>query len=128
MEDQPQETPGPQKPPESPQSKPALTVVIQSWWTPALAVIMLVVGLLVGYFGHSLLVKTPTPTAEVAAVLTPTTAPQVNQTAGPTSTIDPTMAAISNQTQLMDYLVANTTHWQGDPNAKVTLIEFSDYQ
>ncbi len=112
--------------------KPALTIVVQSWWTPALAVIMLVVGLLVGYFGHSLLTKTPTPTTEViAAVTPPTAAPQNTQpsgTAGPTQTLDPTMAAITNQAQLMDYLIANTTHFQGDASAKVTLIEFSDYQ
>jgi protein-disulfide isomerase len=38
------------------------------------------------------------------------------------------MAAISNQQQLMDYLVSHTKHLQGDPNAKVTIIEFSDYQ
>ena len=42
--------------------KPALTVVIQSWWTPALAVIMLVVGLLAGYFGRPLLSKDAQPT------------------------------------------------------------------
>ncbi len=112
--------------------KPALTVVVQSWWTPALAVIMLVVGLLVGYFGRPLIAKNPTPTTEViAAVTPPTSAPQNTQasgTAAPTRTIDPTMAAITNQSQLMDYLIANTTHFQGDANAKVTLIEFSDYQ
>ena len=38
------------------------------------------------------------------------------------------MAAIGSQAQLMDYLVSNTTHFEGDPNAKVTIIEFSDYQ
>jgi hypothetical protein len=28
------------------EDKPALTVVIQSWWTPVLALVMLVIGLL----------------------------------------------------------------------------------
>ncbi len=37
--------------------KPALTVVIQSWWTPAVALIFLVVGLLGGYFGRPLVNK-----------------------------------------------------------------------
>ena len=108
--------------------KPALTVIIQSWWTPALAVIMLVVGLLAGYFGRPLLNKGSGNTGGVAAVTTPTVAIPTVQVAGPTSSIDPTIAAISNQQQLMDYLISHTTHFQGDPNAKVTIIEFSDYQ
>lgn len=93
--------------------KPALTVVIQSWWTPALSVVMLVVGLLAGYFGRPLIVKS-TPTAEpVAAITTPT--------------VDATQAA-GRAKQVMDSIISATTHFQGDPNAPVTLIEFSDYQ
>ncbi len=109
--------------------KPALTVVIQSWWTPALAVIMLVVGLLAGYFGRPLLNKGFTSEGPVAAITTPVTTATQDQLVNPTSVaVDPTMAAISSQQQLMDYLVSHTTNFQGDPNAKVTIIEFSDYQ
>ncbi len=108
--------------------KPALTVVIQSWWTPALAVLMLVVGLLAGYFGRPLLSKGAVPTAEVAVVNTPSTTLAANQTPVATVAVDPTMAAISSQEQLMAYLVSHTTHFMGDANAKVTIIEFSDYQ
>ncbi len=93
--------------------KPALTVVIQSWWTPALAVLMLVVGLLAGYFGRPLIAKTPSTGGQVAA----------ETTANPTATVDPQQVK-----QLMDQVVSKTTHFQGDPNATVTLIEFSDYQ
>jgi hypothetical protein len=108
--------------------KSALTVIIQSWWTPALAVIMLVVGLLAGYFGRPLIQK-DTAAEEVAAATTPvaTTAPGVQITV-PTATINPTLASITSQEQLMTYLVSNTTHFKGDPTAKVTIIEFSDYQ
>lgn len=84
--------------------KPALTVIIQSWWTPALAVLMLVVGLLAGYFGRPLVNKNGQTPVVVATATTP------------------------SNTELMDYLVANTSHFEGDPNAAVTLIEFSDYQ
>jgi hypothetical protein len=42
--------------------------------------------------------------------------------------VNPTLAAISSKEQLMAYLVSNTTHFKGDPNAAVTIIEFSDYQ
>ncbi|OGO66586.1 MAG: hypothetical protein A2030_11800 [Chloroflexi bacterium RBG_19FT_COMBO_50_10] len=108
--------------------KPALTVVIQSWWTPALAVIMLVVGLLAGYFGRPLLNKGSDPAGEVAAVTTPVVTAAEGQAAVATTAVDPTVAAISNQQQLMEYLVSNTTRFQGDPNATVTIIEFSDYQ
>ncbi len=111
--------------------KPALTVMIQSWWTPAMAVIMLVVGLLVGYFSRPLLTKDAKPTEIVAAVNTPVpsvaTVP-ADQATVPTTTVDPTLAAINSQAQLMAYLVSNTVHFQGDANAKVTIIEFSDYQ
>jgi protein-disulfide isomerase len=108
--------------------KSALTVVIQSWWTPALAVIMLVVGLLAGYFGRPLLSKDTQPTEPVVAITTTVPTIPADQATAPTTTVDPTMAAINSQAQLMDYLVSNTTHFQGDANAKVTIIEFSDYQ
>jgi hypothetical protein len=108
--------------------KPALTVVIQSWWTPAIAVIMLVAGLLVGYFIHPMLAKDTQSTQAVAAVDTPVPSSTVAQITSPTATIDPTMAAISSQEELMNYLVSQTVHFQGNPDATVTLIEFSDYQ
>jgi hypothetical protein len=109
--------------------KPALTVVIQSWWTPALALLMLVIGLLAGYFGRPLLNKGSSVDQPVAAITTPTTINAPEQLINPTSVaVDPTMAAISSKQQLMDYLVSHTTQFEGDPNAKVTIIEFSDYQ
>jgi len=102
--------------------KPALTVVIQSWWTPALAVAMLVVGLLAGYFGRPLINKSSTNNGGVAVVGTqPVTGG--NPAVTPTATVDPAQVK-----QLMDSLISQTTNFQGDPNAKVTLIEFSDYQ
>lgn len=107
--------------------KPALTVVIQSWWTPALAVIMLVVGLLAGYFGRPLLTKA-VPTEEVAAVVTPVAVTPGVQITVPTATVNPTLAAITSKEQLMSVLVSYTTHFKGDPSAPVTIIEFSDYQ
>ena len=107
-------------------AKPALTVVIQSWWTPALSVIMLVVGLLAGYFGRPLVNKAD-GTTPIVAVTTPGANVTPGQVTTATSTVDPTEIAAS-QKQLMDYLISNTNHFQGDANAKVTVIEFSDYQ
>ena len=108
--------------------KPALTVVIQSWWTPALAVIMLVVGLLAGYFGRPLVDKSPGVANNPVAAITPNATLSVNQGSSATQSVDPTIAAIQSQQQLMTYLISQTTHFQGDPNAKVTFIEFSDFQ
>jgi len=116
-----------EKPEASNDEKPALTMVIQSWWTPALAVLALVAGLLIGYFGRPLLNNGSETVGEIAAVTTPVGTAAVDQPTSPTATIDPTAVADS-QKQLMDYLVSNTTHFKGDPNALVTIIEFSDYQ
>jgi protein-disulfide isomerase len=111
MIDQPQgEQPEGEKPT---LEKPALTVVIQSWWTPALAVIMLVVGLMAGYFGRPLIDKSSGRNGGVADA----------PTAQPTATVDPEQVK-----QVMDSVISQTTHFLGDPNATVTLIEFSDYQ
>ncbi len=108
--------------------KPALTVVIQSWWTPALVVVALVVGLLGGYFGRPLFARDSQPTQPVAAVNAPAASDPTGQLTIPTATVNPTIAAIDSTEKLMAYLVENTTHFKGDPNAKVTIIEFSDYQ
>jgi hypothetical protein len=108
--------------------KPALTVVIQSWWTPALAVVALVVGLLAGYFGRPLIAKDLQTGEPVAAVNTPVATTPADLVTVPTITVDPTIAAISSKEEFMAYLVSQTAHFQGDPNAAVTLIEFSDYQ
>jgi len=36
-------------------SSPALTINIQSWWTPIIGVVLLIVGLLAGYFARPLI-------------------------------------------------------------------------
>jgi hypothetical protein len=132
MTDQPQEEEKPIPAEETltlaEEKKPALTVVIQSWWTPALVVLALVVGLLLGYFGRPLLNKSVDNSGEVAAVTPPIGTESANQPVLPTAEVDPTIAAINSQEQLMAYLVSNTTHFKGDPDAAVTIIEFSDYQ
>lgn len=107
--------------------KPALTVVIQSWWTPALAVLMLVIGLVAGYLGRPLLDNSSTSDGKVAVAVTPVVTTSTTQSANPTATTDPTQQAVLAQ-QMMASLIQQTTNFQGDPNATVTLIEFSDYQ
>jgi hypothetical protein len=92
--------------------KPALTIHIQTWATPIVGLVMLVLGLLAGYFARPLVTpllnrETPTPTVIAEE--------DAGETAG-------------SQQGLKDYVLPQTKHFLGDPNAPVTLIEFSDFQ
>ena len=99
---------------------PALTINVQSWATPLVGLVMLVLGLAAGYF------------------IRPALAPQAEASAEPTAKAAvPTGAAVQapaalpttdTSQDLMTFLVGQTTHFRGDPNAPVTMIEFSDYQ
>lgn len=91
-----------------PKKQPAITINIQSWATPLVGVVMLIIGLLGGYYGRPLVSGTD------------------QQTAVPQS-IAPSQAGAGNE-QLMAYLVSQTRHFTGNPDAPVTLIEFGDFQ
>lgn len=93
------------------EKKAALSITVHSWATPVVGVVMLVIGLLGGYFARPLLVASPAP---------PTTA--ASQTSGEAA------GSSANQAALMEAVVAQTRHFKGDPNAPVTIIEFSDFQ
>lgn len=105
-----------------PEQKPAaFTLVIQSWATPIIGVVMLIVGLFGGYYLRPVISPDPTP---VAAVEGNSTADTENV---PTvSTPDATRVA--QQQEMMTAVVERTRHFYGDPNAPVTIIEFSDFQ
>lgn len=100
--------------------KPALTIVIQSWATPILAILMLVIGLAGGYFGRPLLERSNNEVAPVVVAATDEVLP----------TTDPVAAATAEARgqQLLAAVVSQTRHWLGDENAPVTVIEFSDFQ
>ena len=91
-----------------PKEQPAITINIQSWATPVVGVVMLIIGLLGGYFGRSLV----SDTKEQATV------PQ---------SIAPSQGGAGNE-ELMAYLVSQTRHFTGNPDAPMTLIEFGDFQ
>ena len=91
-----------------PKKQPAVTINIQSWATPLVGVVMLIIGLLGGYYGRPLV----SGTKEQATV------PQ---------SIAPPQAGAGNE-ELMAYLVSQTRHFKGNPEAQVTLIEFGDFQ
>ena len=104
-----------------PEQKPAaFTLVIQSWATPLIGVVMLIVGLFGGYYLRPV-ISDPTP---VTAVEGNSTSDTENVPAAPT----PDATRSAQQQEMMTAVVERTRHFYGDPNAPVTIIEFSDFQ
>jgi hypothetical protein len=84
----------------------------RSWLIVGLVgLIMLVAGMLLGYIGRGEF----GPEAQAAKA-----------TSAAQAVLAQTQAAAN--ANLMDYLAQNTRHFKGDPNAAVTIIEFSDFQ
>ncbi len=99
-------------------AKPPLVINIYSWATPIVGVVLLIVGLLGGYFLRPLV----TPAGEQTSAGAETGQMSV-QTEAPRPTIDP-----ETRRQLMEYLVPQVRHFKGRADAPVTIIEFSDFQ
>ena len=107
-----------------PEEKPAaLTLVVQSWATPIIGIVMLVAGLFGGYYMRPLLSPQPQPTAVAAAG---STSSETENTPVTVPTTDTERAA--QQQELMTAVLERTRHFRGDPDAPVTIIEFSDFQ
>jgi len=95
------------------QRQPALTITIQSWATPIVGILMLVIGLLAGYYVRPLILNQAQSEASVNSGL-PVVIPTADNSAA--------------QQKLMETILAKTRHFKGDPNAPVTIIEFADFQ
>ena len=93
-----------------PTRSPAITINIQSWATPLVGLVMLIVGLFGGYNGRPLIDDT-----EEQAAVPRVVAPQQSQ-------------GEAGNAEMMTYLVSQARHFRGDPDALVTLIEFGDFQ
>ena len=98
-------------------TSPVLTINVQSWTTPIVGLVMLVIGLLGGYYLRPLTLaqaSTTTTNAPIVVVTQPAAIPTADQSAA--------------QQSLMVSLIPKVRHFIGDPNAPVTIIEFADFQ
>ncbi|MCJ7701781.1 MAG: hypothetical protein MUO62_09375, partial [Anaerolineales bacterium] len=88
--------------------KPALTVVIQSWTTPIIGIIMLVAGLFAGFYGRPLL--SPETTAVGVEGNTST-----GSSSAPIIVPTPDADRTAQQQELMNAVVEGTRHLRGNP-------------
>ena len=95
------------------QKQPAIVITIQSWATPIVGVVMLVLGLLVGYYVRPLILS------QVQSEASVNSSPPVGI---------PTADNSAAQQKLMETILAKTRHFRGDANAPVTIVEFADFQ
>jgi protein-disulfide isomerase len=100
------------------EAPPALTIVIQSWTTPIVGVVMLLLGGLAGFaLRPSVLGESP---AAVVQSSQPQTTAEVEQAAVPT-------ISAADAEKIMSQVIPETRHFIGDESAPVTIIEFSDF-
>jgi hypothetical protein len=87
--------------------------------TLVVGLVMLIIGVLAGYFGRPVVTPQPLNSMPVAS------AGAANPSAA-TNTDPPT--GNPSPSTLMEAVVAQTRHFKGDPNAPITIIEFGDFQ
>ena len=100
-----------ESPPLEAQNPPAITISIQSWATPIIGLVMLIIGFIVGYYLRPLILAQSSSATTTALV-------------SPAESTDPSAA----QRNLMSSLIPKTRHFKGDPKAPITIIEFADFQ
>lgn len=110
--------------------EPVLVIRFYSWATPIIAALLLVLGLAAGFFAPALLdlareagLGGPTATATEPAVAA---APEIPD--APSVTEERTEVTDEQRREIMDLMIGLTRHFKGNPDAPVTIIEFSDFQ
>ncbi len=83
--------------------------------------VMLVVGVIAGYFGRPLVTPQPMNATPVASVDTEPSTASAASDANPAQSNPPAET-------LMTAIVAETRHFKGSPDAPVTIVEFSDFR
>jgi protein-disulfide isomerase len=96
---------------------------------------MLIIGMLIGFFGRPLLVPDQIERVEVLVTAEPDAAQalaEVEIESEAQSTVDESTAAAADSSPgeptIMDLVLADARHIQGDPDAPITMVEFSDFK
>jgi hypothetical protein len=108
-----------------PEPKPALVINIFSWATPVVALLALVAGIALGYFGRPFITQDGSELASNMPVATSPGVASQPQTESPAVTGSDAQQSADD---IMATLISQARHFKGDPQAPVTLIEFSDFK
>ena len=87
------------------------------WMMLFIGLAMFLIGLAAGYFGRPLLAKDEN-IQQVADA----------DTSVPQAGVPSPAEASGDAEEMMSFLIEETRHFQGNPDAPVTIIEFSDFQ
>jgi xanthosine utilization system XapX-like protein len=100
----------------------ALVINVQSWATPIVALIMLLIGLVGGYLLY------PEVSARIGGSSPVAAASTTNPATGAQSSTAGNQPDQASREEMMEFLISQTRHFKGNPDAEVTMIEFSDFQ
>jgi hypothetical protein len=101
---------------------PALVINVQTWATPIVAIIMLVIGLVGGYLLY------PEVSSRIGEPTSVVAVPTTNPATGVQSSTAGNQPDQASREEMMEFLISQTRHFKGNPDAEVTIIEFSDFQ
>ena len=103
------------EPVKAPLDKAALTITFPSWSTPVVGLVMLLIGLVGGFFVRPFLSPSDGAGSQ----------PETEQSSPPNTQAQ---ASPEDRAALMEAVLPGVRHFLGDENAPITLIEFSDFQ
>jgi len=107
---------------EETEPRTALVINVQSWAIPIVAIIMLLIGLVGGYLLY------PEVSARIGGSAPVASAPTTNSATDAQSSTAGNQPDQASREEMMEFLISQTRHFKGNPDAEVTIIEFSDFQ
>lgn len=115
--------------------EPVLVIRFYSWAVPVVAVLLLVLGLAGGYFAPVLIDAARQAAGSPPAAAAPGAQAADGEVAetparpdAPAGTEEGSGVTEEQRQEIMDFMIGMTRHFKGDPEAQVTIIEFSDFQ